>query len=208
MSLSLFDEDPQAGTFRILTVCTGNICRSPLAESLLRMVLRGLLVEVSSAGTHAHVGEQMSLPNQAIARDLGVTDAGMHRGAQLTTEALSNADLILALSREHRREVVEMLPRASRHAFTLREFARLTNAVSVDADVTASLTDPGARMRAFVNAVAQLRGTAEPLERPEDDDVIDPYRQSDAVYTESAEQLVPAVNATAAELRRVAGSRG
>lgn len=63
-------------------------------------------------------------------------------------------------------------------------------------------------MRAFVSAVAQQRGTVPPPENAEDDDVIDPYRQSDVVYAESAEQLVPAVNVIAAELRRVAGHRG
>ncbi len=57
MSLSsLFEDSTNTGPFKILTVCTGNICRSPLAEGLLRKVLRGLPVEVSSAGTGALVG--------------------------------------------------------------------------------------------------------------------------------------------------------
>ena len=70
MDLSIFDTGRRTGPFSILTVCTGNICRSPLAEGLLRMVLGGLDVTVQSAGTAALVGEPMTEQNQRIAADL------------------------------------------------------------------------------------------------------------------------------------------
>lgn len=201
MDLTIFDTGRREGPFTILTVCTGNVCRSPLAEGLLRLVLGGLDVTVHSAGTGALVGETMTDQNQRIAADLGVLDGTEHRARQLSADLLRNADLVLALTRDHRRQVVEMLPRASRHTFTLREFARL--AVEVGDDDLTQLQGSGAeRMREAVEAVAQLRGTLPPLEDPADDDVIDPYRQSDEVYRLSADQLIPSVNATAALLRR------
>lgn len=203
MELTIFDTGKREGPFTILTVCTGNVCRSPLAEGLLRMVLGGLDVRVHSAGTGALVGEGMTEQNQRIASDLGVIDGPGHRARQLDIEHLRSADLILALSREHRRQVVELLPRASRQAFTLREFARLAVEVS-DEDLATLRGLEAERMRGAVELVAQLRGTLPPLEDPADDDVVDPYRQSDEVYRLSADQLIPSVNSTASLLRRSA----
>lgn len=201
---SIFMEPAPSGPFTVLTVCTGNICRSPLSETLLRMVLAGLPVTVHSAGTHALVGEPMQAPNQAIATDLGVADGAEHRARQITVEHLREADLVLALSREHRREVVELLPRASRQVFTLREFARLASEISPDDLAALAGDDETTRLRNVVELVAQLRGTLPPLDDPADADVVDPYRQSSDVYRQQAEQLIPAVNATAALLRNAA----
>lgn len=198
------DEAPRTGEFRILTVCTGNICRSPLAETLLRHVLQRLPITVASAGTHALVDQPMTEQNQRIAADLGVTDGANHRARQLVADHVRDADLVLALSREHRKQIVEMLPRAARKTFTLREFARLSEAFEASHPNLSVIEDPGARMRTLVQELAQSRGTVLAPEHPEDDDVVDPFRQSDEVYRESADQLVPAVNATAALLRRTA----
>lgn len=199
----LFNEPAQTGPLRILTVCTGNICRSPLAEVLLRKVLQGLPVEVSSAGTSAMVGHTMPDPQLRIAANLGVEGAEQHRARQLTAEMLEESDLVIALSREHRRIIAELSPKASRSTFTLRELARIS--ASVD-DEELALSDGGAQgMRAVVALASQLRGSVLPPENAEDDDVIDPFRQSIDVYQQSAEQLIPAVNSTVSLLRRAAG---
>lgn len=207
MILNLFEDEVREGPFHILTVCTGNICRSPLAEVMLRKSLQGTPTIVKSAGTHAHVGDPMTEPNQQIAADHGIVDGLDHVASQLTSEDLEWADLILALSREHRREIAELLPRAIRKTYTLREFGRLARNVSETVQ-TDELPDAGARLRSLVNAMGQLRGTIPPLEEPADDDVVDPYRQSGEVYAESANQIVPAVNATATIIRRVLGRGG
>jgi protein-tyrosine phosphatase len=200
MDLSIFDTGRRTGPFSILTVCTGNICRSPLAEGLLRMVLGGLDVTVQSAGTAALVGEPMTEQNQRIAADLGVPDAGQHRARQLTIDQVRAADLVLALTRDHRRQVVELLPKATRYTFTLREFGRLTRAVTPE-DLRDAQGAASSRMRDAVEFAAQLRGSLVPLDDPADDDVVDPYRLGDEVYRRSADQLVPALNQTALLLR-------
>ncbi len=142
-------------------------------------------------------------PQLHIAADLGVDDAEQHRARQLTAEMLGQADLVIALAREHRRSVVELVPRASRITFTLREFARIVESVSVDE--LDALEDGARGMREVVDLAARLRGSILPPEAAEDDDVVDPYRQSLEVYHESAQQLIPAVNIIVASLRRVAG---
>lgn len=190
--------------FRILTVCTGNICRSPLAEQLLRTGLDGLDVAVASAGTGALAGDSMDDRAAAYSRQYG-GQPDRHVARQLTVEQLRDTDLVLALSRKHRRAVVELLPRASRFTFTLREFARLLDTLNVDDrnDIAAQL-GVYARIGALVEIAAANRGVAERPDNPADDDVIDPFRQDDAVYAESTHQLVPAVQSIAQTLLRAA----
>lgn len=202
MSFSFLEEAPSLGPFRILTVCTGNICRSPLAESLLRKGLAGLPVELLSAGTRAVVNDPMPPQIQSIALDHDVHDAANHRSRQVTKTDILSADLVLALDRAHRREIVEMLPRASRYTFTLREFARLSNSVP-DQDLVLPMGSLLVeRLRNAVDAAARLRGSLPLLDDPFDDDVVDPYRNSDEVYRQSADQLIPAVNAVVRLLHR------
>lgn len=208
MSLdSIFAAAPTNKVFTILTVCTGNICRSPLAESLLRVVLGGLPVRVESAGTHALIDSAPPEQTQRVGLDLGAADIAEHCSRQLTVEQLEGADLVLAMAKEHRAAVAELLPRAVRRTFAIREFARLAAHVDEsDLDALRQM-QPGEGLRAAVETVAQLRGT---VERPEDsaeDDVVDPYRQADEVFHESAAQLVPAINATSS-LLRTAGAKG
>ncbi|KQV25461.1 low molecular weight phosphatase family protein [Yonghaparkia sp. Root332] len=196
--------------FTILTVCTGNICRSPLAEQLLRSGLGRIPgVRVRSAGTGALVGEAMTEQARALSRRFAGEGADVHLARQVSQAELRSADLVLGATREHRRAVVELLPRASRHTFTIREFARLAEVLD-DADLrelAASPTDPGERLRLLVELAATKRGIAVPPEQPEDDDVIDPYRRSDEVYEESAAQLVPAVQSiTSSAIRAVSGA--
>jgi protein-tyrosine phosphatase len=194
--------------FRILTVCTGNVCRSPLGQLLLAEGLQDLPVQVSSAGVGALVDHGMPDPALAIARGLGLTTAEAHRARQITADMLREADLVLPMAREHRRAIVELVPRASRNTFTLREFARIAAALPDDAidDAVRSGTSPEERMRLAVEEVGFSRGTVPPPASPDDDNVIDPYRRSDAVYAESTAQLTPAVAQVVALLRRAAGA--
>jgi protein-tyrosine phosphatase len=183
--------------FTILTVCTGNVCRSPLAEQLLRSGLQHLpTVRVRSAGTAALVGEPM--PPQAVALSLrhGGVGSAVHLGQQATAEVVASADLVLGATREHRRGAVELVPRLARVSFTLREFARLVGALDAADEAELALargtTD---RLRLLVDLAASHRGLVIPPADPADDDIIDPFRRSDEVYEQSASQLVPAVEA-------------
>ena len=196
-------------SFSILTVCSGNICRSPLAEQLLRAGLADLDgVTVSSAGTIAMVGSGMPAEAQALAVRFGVPDAADHVGRQLDEQAIRDADLVLGLAREHRRSVVELVPAATRRTFTLREFAHLAASVTEadleDAQSPFNDETLSSRLREAVVAAASLRGVVEPFDSPDDADVIDPYLQPAAVYDESAAQIVPAIRSTIALLARAA----
>ena len=190
----------------IMTVCTGNICRSPLAELLLATRLADLGAEVHSAGVRGLSAAPMTPEAIDLAIEYGVTeaDADAHRSRFLTEAMLVSPDLILAMTREHRREIAELAPARLRSTFTVREFARLAASLSDD-DVADAVADAGpdathlAALRAAAAAVAGRRGLLPPPADPADDDVIDPYRRDWSVYRTSADQLVPAL----AEVERV-----
>jgi len=94
----------------ILLVCTGNICRSPLAEALLRRTLeqRGVDgVSVTSAGTGAWDGAPASEGAYLVGLERGLDLSG-HRARLLTRELVEEADLILTMARHHRARVDEL----------------------------------------------------------------------------------------------------
>lgn len=192
----------------LLAVCTANICRSPLAEGLLRTRLAPLSVSVSSAGTRGMTGREMTTDAAHLARRLGVAehDVAAHRGRLLTESDLESPDLILAMTRDHRREIAGLAPSRLRSTFTIREFARLAGAMS-DADLASAARaageDPSARLRGAAVAVAALRGLLPALADPADDDVVDPYGRPWEVYQLSAAQMLPAVDEVVRVVRLV-----
>ncbi len=170
-------------SFAVLVVCTGNICRSPIAEQALRARLADGAIAFSSAGTLANEGVPMTAEAAAMSRSLG-GDPGQHRSRLLTRELVAESGLVLAAAREHRARAVELFPRAAAYTFTLRQFARL-----VDVDELY----PVARGEDLVAQVAARRGFAPPAGAA--DDVIDPYRRSLTVY-QTATRLIGEAVAT------------
>jgi protein-tyrosine phosphatase len=179
--------------FRVLHVCTGNICRSPMAELLMREGLRHRLGEgarvfsVESAGTWGHTGSPLEPFAQSTLAGLGV-DASAFRARELVAEHVVSADLVLTATREHRAAAVVLHPRAARRTFTVREFDRLLSAV----DPTGLPADPEERARALVPLAARQRGLVR-ADRPEDDDVEDPYGGPAAGYPPTARLIESAL---------------
>ncbi|MFV9424432.1 low molecular weight phosphatase family protein [Microbacterium sp. S1037] len=194
-------------TFSILSVCTGNICRSPVAELLLAHALSPVAdVRVESAGTGALVGSGVPEQAQRLAASRSI-NASMHRARQIDNSLIRGADLIVAMAREHRRLIVESLPAAMRRTFTLRELARIAEAVEPrlpQAVAESGATSAEDGMRAGVALAAALRGTVEPPSSPEDFDVVDPYRRSDETYERSFLELAPAADRVASYLEAAA----
>ena len=82
----------------ILVICTGNICRSPIAEAMLKAKLPGK--EIWSAGTMAMVGDGAD-PNSVAVSTANGLDLSAHRAQQLTLPMLQKADLVLTLDGSH-----------------------------------------------------------------------------------------------------------
>ena len=174
---------------RILTVCTGNICRSPVAERLLS-ARWGAPVSVGSAGTHAVVGAPID-PGMAAHLDAAGVAAGGFAARQLTAAQIRDADLVLALTRAHRARILDEVPAALRRTFTLLEFARIVGSPGLPGGAGGSLP-----LR--VEAAARHRHLGDVLH---DDDVPDPYGREAAAFAESYGLIDAAVAAIVRGLR-------
>lgn len=104
------DHNAEAESFRLLFVCTGNTCRSPLAEAIARRELEALgwvRVEIRSAGASAFHGMPASEGALRTAERHGL-DLSAHRTSALTPELVGWADLILVMGPAHLVRVLEL----------------------------------------------------------------------------------------------------
>ncbi len=107
---------------------------------------------------------------------------------------LASAGLILGATRDHRRQIVSMYPKASRVAFTIPEFARLFDNLVSDAAAVEWLRGLWGQpifAAEVVAGVSSRRGLVRP-DNASDDDVVDPYRRSQATYDAVGEVLADA----------------
>lgn len=137
-------------------MCTGNVCRSPAAECLLREAL-GPSVMVASAGTHAVRGQPMDSTMASLLRERGV-EVREFAARQVTSDMLLRSDLVLAATLSHRTWLVELSPSVVRRCFTLIEFARIVTAVGPPARGTDS---PSQWLDAAVPLAAARRSDSE-----------------------------------------------
>ncbi|WP_454902168.1 low molecular weight protein-tyrosine-phosphatase [Variovorax gossypii] len=103
----------------VLTVCIGNICRSPMAEGLLAAGLPHL--RVFSAGIGALVGQPADATAQALMRRRGIDISG-HVAQQVSQLLCRQADLILVMEREQRRHLESAYPFVRGKVFRIAEF--------------------------------------------------------------------------------------
>ena len=189
--------------FKVLFVCTGNICRSPLGEFLLRDSLKSLHtnLSISSAGTHALIDGDIPEEIKSFSRTHNV-EIEEHTPRQITAGMIGNADLVLTAERSHRSEVVSLVPRASAKTFTLNQFARL--ALQHEQAITeGNLAQPQVNhLSELITELADFRSIATPPEQPNYDDIDDPYRKSVADYQAAGEEILKTVDITAAILRK------
>ncbi|WNC14545.1 low molecular weight protein arginine phosphatase [Brevibacillus brevis] len=105
---------------RILFVCTGNTCRSPMAEALFRVKTAGEGFEVRSAGVAAFDGQAASLHAREVLAERGIEHE--HRSSRLNAELIDWSDLILTMTASHRHAILAYFPEAADKVHTLRNF--------------------------------------------------------------------------------------
>jgi L-threonylcarbamoyladenylate synthase len=116
------DVDRVTQTKHILFVCTGNSCRSVMAEYLLRQMLMDRRdIEVSSAGIGVIFQTSASQEALNVLRENGI-DAGGHLSQPVTNMLLKKSDIIFVMTRSHRSQVLERVPGVEKRVYLLGEF--------------------------------------------------------------------------------------
>ena len=164
----------------ILVVCTGNICRSPMAEVLLRAHLQanGIDARVHSVGTTAWGGTATAHAIEVM-RDHGL-DLSAHASRQLEAVHIADADLVIAMTRNHLGRVCAVGSDVADRTFLLGELARLGQAVGRRRADEA--------VREWAARVAATRGDV-PVVGRMDDEVADPVGEPVEVYRATADRL-------------------
>ncbi len=116
------DVDRVTGTRHILFVCTGNSCRSVMAEYLFRQMFRDRQdIHVSSAGTGVIFPTSASQEALNVLRERGI-DAGGHLSQPVTNMLLKKSDIIFVMTRSQRSQVLERVPGVEKRVYLLGEF--------------------------------------------------------------------------------------
>lgn len=173
-------EDPRR-IETLLFVCTGNICRSPMAAAIATSLLdqRRAPVAVSSAGLLA--------PDQPTTREAEAVmrrrrlDLSGHRSRPLEAALQPTPDLIVAMAREHARAVVELDPELFVRTFTLKDLLRRAEEEGRRRDHES--------LDAYLRRLAQGRKPWDLAGRRPDDDVADPIGRPRRVYERCAAEI-------------------
>jgi protein-tyrosine phosphatase len=198
-------------TFRILFVCTGNVCRSSFAEILLRHLLRAGLgrgqaerFTVSSAGTNAIAGAGMDpLSRAELAPWRLDTAAAAFVARRVDAATIRNANIVLTADRSHRSSVVKLEPSALRTTFCIREWERLLRGT----DLGTLPSDPVACAQAMVAGAHLRRGTLS-YASSADDAIPDPIGLPPAAHRVAAQMITSAAQCTAELLASSTNSGG
>lgn len=189
----------------ILTLCTGNVCRSPMSAQLLTAQLDPAIFEIESAGVSPLTGDRMPDEMQRIIARMQLAQPSEHRACAVTTETLAKSDLIIGMSRHHRSTAVLKYPPAVRQVFTLLELAHVVSHIDPQDVCTVAEHQPDIEF-AVLETVMRMRGMVPRLSPGKLYDVEDPYGRSTQAFERSAKQIATAVEHIADFFDRIIGT--
>lgn len=176
---------------RILFVCTGNTCRSPMAQGILQTIAseEGLQVDIRSAGVFASEGTPISSYAEMILKERGYNET--LRSSRVTDELMEWADLILTMTMQHKQHVTMQYPESIEKVFTLKEYVQLVLKSDAEQKDREKIISELQIKKALGEQLTkeQQRQWEELQDNAPDYDIADPFGGSEEDYRQSAHEI-------------------
>lgn len=185
---------------RVLFVCTGNICRSPMGELMTQLFLPPGEVSANSAGTHGLDAHPIDPSSGRLMAQDGIDPSGF-RSKRLVPELADGSDLILCFEQEHIKGIANLSPRSARKTFLLPDFANACLYCLRNGYVE------GDRIQDRCESVMDNASMIRPM-LPEAPEIVDPIGKEFPVFEKAHEQIAQAMRMIAVTLLPPSGGRG
>lgn len=175
---------------KVLFVCTGNICRSPMGELLFPRFFdgeEGLVVD--SAGTQGLIDHEIDPSSGKLMAADGI-DSSAFRSKRLTPQLARESDLILCFSKKQQKQIVSLAPTVGRKTSTLNDFAALCEYCAAEGLVK------GDTLQERIESVLAQSSLVRPMVGATED-IADPFRKEFDAFEDAHEQIGMAIAAIA-----------
>lgn len=166
---------------KVLFVCTGNICRSPMGQLMFPLFFHDNSITADSAGTQGLIDKPIDPSSAHLMQKDGI-DASSFRSKRLTPQIALSSDLILCFTERQRKKIVELAPRSRRRTFLLTDFADLCSYCNNNNMIVGNT--PESRLSSIL-ANASLVQPMLPSAR----EINDPYRKDMAAFEAAHQQI-------------------
>lgn len=111
---------------KIMFICTGNICRSAMAEGMMKKLIKenNIDAEIYSCGIYAETGDYATYNAVEAAKEYGA-DISNHRATNIRDSKIEEMDIILCATISHKQSVLYLHPELEGKVFTIKEYAKL-----------------------------------------------------------------------------------